>query len=509
MKIILIMHLKTYGIVKHLFLLSLLVLSTGLAANNVQVTNVSLTGQNTDDNYTLVAFDISWENSWRLSSGPANYDGAWIFVKYRINGGIWQHGHLNYVDGTPAADGHTVAPGSTFRTTADGVGGFVYRDTDGSGDVNFAGMQLRWNYGFDGVSDGAIVDVQVYAIEMVYIPQGSYQLGSTTSGGEVDNFYTNTGVFGFQATYNVTSEAAIPVSSAVGDLYYAVTSGENQGDQMGPIPAAFPKGYMAFWMMKYEVTEDQWVCFFNSLTETQKLNHDITDIDHKNTDLVAVRNTIAYTAGNATTSAPSRACAYLSYEDNAAYYDWTGLRFATELEFEKAAKGPVHTLNMLASGGVIASNQLFTIVNDGQETALITNPGLNITNMNYSVVDPGGPVRVGIFAASAINPSRVETGGSYYGVMELSANLYERLIGVGTPTNRAYQGTHGDGELLSSGYHNVSSWPTTGSQGAISYRGGSYANSVGICTVADRTSAAVLSSITNSRIGMRGVRTAN
>ena len=478
-------------------------------ANNIEVSNISLTGQNTVDNYTLVQFDLSWENSWRISSGPSNYDGAWVFIKFRENGGNWEHGTINYVDGTAANDGHMEASGSTITTSADGVGFFVYRNANGNGDVNFTGLQVRWNYGTDNVADNSIVDVQIYAIEMVYIPEGTYELGSTTSGSETDHFYTNTGVFGFRDTYDVNSEAAITVSSSVGDLYYDVSAAENNGDQMGPIPADFPKGYAAFWIMKYEVTEDQWICFFNSLTETQKTNLDITDSDHKNSDGVITRNTIAWTSGNATTSAPARAVSFLGYEDNAAYLDWSGLRFITEMEFEKAAKGPNHTLDMIASGATTAFDQLYTINNDGMENAFVSNPGEGITNMCYQLTDPIGPMRVGIFAASAVNPTRVETGGSFYGVMELSGNLYERLIGVGSPINSAYTGGHGDGQLLTSGDQNVVNWPAVGSEGAIAYRGGSWFNPVIRCQVADRNSAAILFSVTNDRVGFRGCRSAD
>lgn len=487
----------------------LLFITFNLSANNIEVSNISLTGQNTDDNYTLVQFDLTWENSWRISSGPSNYDGAWVFIKFKENSGNWEHGTVNYVDGTAAGDGHTEATGSTIQTSSDGIGVFVYRDADGNGNVNFSEIQLRWNYGTDAVADGSIVDVQVFAIEMVYIPQGTYPLGSTTSGSEIDHFYTNTGLFGYRDTYDITSEAAITISSSTGQLYYDVNSFENNGDQMGPIPADFPKGFDAFWIMKYEISEDQWICFFNSLTDLQKSAHDVTDDDHKNSDAVISRNTIAYTSGNATTSAPSRAIAYLSYEDNAAYYDWTGLRFITELEFEKASKGPTHIINMQASGGVTPYDQVYTFVNDGMENANISNPGENITNMNYSSTDPGGPVRVGIFASSAINPTRLETGGSYFGVMELGGNLYERCIGVGTPINRAFTGNHGNGELLSNGNHNVLNWPAVGSEGAVSYRGGSWINSSSLCATADRNSSCVTSSITNSRIGARGGRTGN
>jgi formylglycine-generating enzyme required for sulfatase activity len=225
-------------------------------------------------------------------------------------------------------------------------------------------------------------------------------------------------------------------------------------------------------------------------------------------DNVIARNTIAYTSGNATTSAPARAVSYLSYEDCAAYLDWSGLRFITELEYEKASKGPSHTPEMVASGGTTAYDQLYTIVNDGSENATISNPGTDITNINYNSTDPGGPMRVGIFAASAINPTRLETGGSYYGVMELSGNLYERCIGVGTPLNRSYTGAHGNGELLSNGDHDVPTWPGVGTEGAHAYRGGSWVNSIASCRTADRSGACVLSSITNNRIGIRGARTA-
>ena len=38
----------------------------------------------------------------------------------------------------------------------------------------------------------------------------------------------------------------------------------------GTIPSAYPKGYAAFYCMKYEVSEGQWVDFFNTLKDGQK-----------------------------------------------------------------------------------------------------------------------------------------------------------------------------------------------------------------------------------------------
>ena len=35
-----------------------------------------------------------------------------------------------------------------------------------------------------------------------------------------------------------------------------------------------------------------------------------------------------------------------------------------------------------------------------------------------------GPLRVGIFAANSLNTGRITAGASYYGIMELSGNLW-------------------------------------------------------------------------------------
>jgi len=89
---------------------ALVCLLSGMAtyANNIQVSNVSLTGWNSANDFTMVKFNLSWENSWRTSSTPSNWDAAWVFVKYRVNGGEWNHARLN-------DNGHQAATGSTVQ----------------------------------------------------------------------------------------------------------------------------------------------------------------------------------------------------------------------------------------------------------------------------------------------------------------------------------------------------------------------------------------------------------
>jgi hypothetical protein len=147
-------------------------------------------------------------------------------------------------------------------------------------------------------------------------------------------------------------------------------------------------------------------------------------------------------------------------------------------------------------------------VNDGQPGELVSDPAQGVGNAAYleTMSGFGGPLRVGVFAASADQKNREETGGSYYGIMELSGNLYERCISVGHPTGRAFTGNHGDGALSTTGAHNVAQWPANND--GIGFKGGSYINQSRFIRVSDRYDAANGFSGTNSRIGFRGVRTA-
>ena len=54
-----------------------------LSANNIQVSQVELVNQDPAANTVQVEFNLSWENSWRMKNGPANWDAAWVVIKYR------------------------------------------------------------------------------------------------------------------------------------------------------------------------------------------------------------------------------------------------------------------------------------------------------------------------------------------------------------------------------------------------------------------------------------------
>lgn len=112
-----------------------------------------------------------------------------------------------------------------------------------------------------------------------------------------------------------------------------------------------------------------------------------------------------------------------------------------------------------------------------------------------------GPVRCGLFATA--NSGRIISGSSYWGIMELSGNLWERSVTVGNSTGRGFTGTHGDGRLDANGDANVPTWPGTGAYGA-GFRGGAWNNSTFYLRASDRYNVAYTSSGRGNNHGWRG-----
>lgn len=505
------------------------ILTSSLYSNNVAVSNLSFTGRNIANHYNLIQFDISWDNSWRVAGAPANWDAAWVFVKYRLkNSTVWNHATLN-------TSGHTAPSGSTITSATDGKGVFIYRSANGTGTFSLSAVQLRWNYGTDGLADYDQVEVKVFAIEMVYVPLGTFSAGS--GGTETSAFYsypTTTNV------YSISSENAITVGTSAGNLYYA--SSANSGDQSGPIPAAFPKGYEDFYCMKYEITQEQYVNFLNCLTRTQQVNRVYTNVTGTSiTDRYvmgpspstspAYRNGIRCDAtipasptpitfycdynadgtGNGTGDGQSIACNYLSTVDILAILDWTGLRPMTEFEYEKACRGTATAVaNEYSWGAATRASSAYTISNAGSSNEdIATNYSTTNGNANYSTTSGSisGPLRAGTYVANASNTGRVTAGATYYGIMEMSGNLWERVITVGNSTGRAFTGLHGDGTLNASGNANTSYWPGTDCVGA-GFRGGDWTNGQGSMRISDRNVGVYSATYRDYHVGGRGVRTA-
>ena len=477
-------YIKDKKMVLRIILLFIFVLGLDnyfVFANNVQIANVTVTERNEAAKWVNIRFDISGENSWRTTSGAQNWSAVWVFVKYRVNGGTWLHATLSTVD----AD-HIMPASVSVDAVQDGKGVFLFAYNVNIGNVtsyNLSDLNLRWNYGTDGVADDAInIEVRVLGIEMVYVPQGSFYVGS--GGGEINAFYEYPNI---NTPYQIDSENSIIVNNSDGNLYYN-NDDSFSGDRLGPISATFPKGYDAFYMMRYEISQEQYVDFLNTLTRAQQNNR----VENISALYVIVDgNSPEYRNGirrenplpvdevnffcdlnnngvpNENDDGQNIACGYINISDGLAYLDWAGLRPMTELEYEKACRGTVYPVaNEHAWGTTNLTQTSLSITNSGQANEAASNTGLGLCN--YGQDWSGFPYRCGY--ASAESTSREQAGASYYGVLDLTGNIVEKCISVGNEAGRSFIGSHGDGTVDVDGNATNTDWPLLNS--GVSGRGG-------------------------------------
>jgi Sulfatase-modifying factor enzyme 1 len=450
-----------------------LLLCISAFANDVLVATVSLTGQTTggplNTHYVNVQFDVSWKNSWRTSTNESNYDGCWIFVKYRKQStSVWLHATLNLT-------GQTAPAGSTLQPSADGKGAWIYRTANGIGDVSYTAAQLRWNYGADGVLDNENVEIQVYAVEMVYVPQIAFNLGNSSA--EFNKFRDGA----VDTWFPISSEAAIVCGSSAGNLF-AAGSFLNSGT----IPAAFPKGYNAFWTMKYEFSKQQYLDFLNTLDQTS----------------ATTRNNIGATGTvpNMVVTQPERAASSFSPINMLAWLDWAAMRPMTELEYEKASRGGNNTPSPLEfAWGNTTISPIATVSNSGA-----ANETWATGNANYGG-GPGLPMRCGALATAS--STRTSSGATFYGIMEMSGNVREFVIYSGNAQGRTFTGLHGDGLISALAEANTANWPSNSNNSSITSRGGYYSDAIGPLQVSDRSAGPLDYNTPSVVYGGRGVRT--
>ena len=473
---------------KRLLLFCSLFISANLFANNINITDVSYNSA-----AGTVTFNISWENSWRTNTAPNNWDAAWVFIKRKNCGfNYWQHQDLSSTTAN-----HTIASPLEVQTTPDGKGVFIRRSSNGTGNISSTSVTLKL-----AAVPGAIAewDMQVFGVEMVYVPQGAFQLGD---GASISAFRQGGGPAP-TAAYNVTSEAAITFTNTTGNLW-----ADSYSPTGGTISAGYPKGFNALYCMKYEISQGQYAAFLNSLSPDQSAAR----FPNANN---SARHTVNGVWPEFAATAPNRACNYLSWADVCAYNDWSGLAPMSEMEYEKINRGTnAATANEKAWGTSLVTDGS-TVENDGlgnEGTAEVVAAGTGLANAAIQSIAPSGPVRCG-FAAKA-GTTRLQSGAAFYGVMEMSGNVYEFVMSVsGSGTN--YVGSaHGDGNLAftpNEGQADVTGWinqtskANGGAATGASYRGGSWENGPAQLSTSDRNYCNNNYATPNSATGGRGVR---
>jgi formylglycine-generating enzyme required for sulfatase activity len=375
------------------------------------VQNVTTTGNNALNKTIQIQFDLSWGNSWRDN---INWDAAWIFAKYKGSDGVWRHAQLNN-------SGFTINPSKTIEVTDDKLGAFIYSAYKGQGNFEAPETQIQWNYGLDGLTSVTGLEVRVFAVEMVYVPQGDFNVAKRFNGGNLvtapgDNFPVVNARLTPSLTYNDGTAATIRIKGDAG------IDSNNDGSVDKP---DYPTGYRPFYCYKYELTEQQYADFLNCLSADQRSSLGIAGTG------------ITLANGEYFSSAPNRACGYMFAQRMLAYADWSGMRPMTILEMNKASYGPLQPVqtqtNYFASG--------------------TSNSGYYPNNDNTL-----GPLRdVGSYDSGTT--ARSQSGSSYYGIDDLTGNARELVVSLNFLN---FNSVNGDGVLDASGNADVNGWGTTG-----------------------------------------------
>lgn len=425
---------------KKFLVFTLLLISRSAFANDLELSKAVLYQEN-NSWYTVVS--IKWSNAWKNN---VNNDAAWVFFKVSEDGDGYSHIRL-------AATGHEVVESGEvdFEIYApeDRMGFFVQPSSNYRGDVLVTVKIMLDGRPFAEVDDIYSMDFKAHGIEMVYIPEGGFTLGDPDEAAlRYGAFYESGSDGEYKGLFSVQSEdQEIEVGQNDGNLFYR-TRNRYQGDQTGTIPSTYPKGVRAFYIMKYEPTQGQYVDFLNSLNDGQ--THSRANFAGK--EYYSNRGSIYIKDGRYASKYPDATCNYMSWDDAMAYADWAGLRPLTEFEFAKAARGTGKPIANEYPWGTGSKNGIQRMVNDHGQFYMFNDSDESKLN----------------------NDTKETFGASYYWVMDLAGGMWERLITVGHPKGRSFLGTHGDGRLTGDGAATNQDWPNGLVAPGVGFRGGGY-----------------------------------
>lgn len=184
-------------------------------------------------------------------------------------------------------------------------------------------------------------------------------------------------------------------------------------------------------MMKYELTQQQWVDFLNTLHRFQQDSRTATNLSigqtsvsnryvMSNSSARSFRNGIRCDAsvdsyyeidfycdynGNGVGGEASDgqwiACNYLDEQDVWAFLDWAGFRWMFDMEIEKAGRGDVFPTPDEYAWGTTNITGASGIINEGQINEAPSNAGANANYNNLLPSNLRGPMRVGCFAGAS------------------------------------------------------------------------------------------------------------
>ena len=449
-----------------------------------------------------ITFDLAWDHSWREAWDVSekehggkgtlkleNWDAAWVFAKFRKAGAKgWSHATLSAQAADHSAPSTAKLDVGLTDDGTKGAGVFVYRVTVGSGANDWKGVRLSWLNEADGVKDVEAAELKVFSIHMVNVPECAFWLGDGSTAKVAAQFSAGdtAAPFRVESEDEITLGGESPKNLGSRDGIGVRLRGDDfSSGVLKTLPARFPKGYAAFYCMRHELTEGQFVDYLNSLPFADRLPPPISKgngatgpgwiLPFQDKDII-FNGISVVTPGTPdapavyTTATPFKPCAGLVSYEHTRYATWAGLRPMTELEYEKSCRGPLRPVADEFAWGtpaIVGSNTSkkaagpndgYVVTNAGKPDEHISWKGANGPDAIRGNAVWGGAVRKeakggvpadalkqnprgGIFATP--ESDRVAAGASYWGIMDLSGNLEDRVVTVGNIAGRRFAGTHG------------------------------------------------------------------
>lgn len=428
---------------KSIFIILFSLLSIPIWSSGLNISNVSYNASSSE-----LTFTIRWEYSWRTDA--SNYDGAYIFIKYRPNSSTWQH-----------ADISTATPlGNLYRVITSDNKGLLLRGTNAN-PLRVADFTVTFN---DLAGD--YYDFRVFGMEMVHIPTNvDYYVGDGVSTGRVHDGGDSSTPF---LMTHAKSLGALECDESPGSYNAHFTCTD--------IPANFPKGQENFYVMKYHITQQQYIDFLNSLTRAQQDSMTHTDLSGSTiSNVFVMTNRTTPFLGNGIACDPNigngpvtfysdyntsnppnshddyqnAAMTNVTYKMVLAYLDWAAMRPISFLEYEKMCRGPLFPVANERSWGTKDKTSTGTVINQGTPEEALSDPFLSPGHYSTSAR------RVG-YTVPSTGGTRPVSQASYYGVIGLGNNRSDIIIGKNGTSLLVNE--YGDGILSTTGQANVTSW---------------------------------------------------
>lgn len=456
-------------------------ISKNSLATNIKVENLVIKENN------FLECTIKWENSWFFnkeltiaSENPSSTqkknftfkDGVWCFLKIRTNDYTWKHIYLSENEVFINQENNQIL--DTKLETVSDKGGFFLSSIIKEEKNGISQTSISIKLPDEIENQFGVYDIALYAVEMVWIDEGSFFVGDGVHSQHALRKATQTNDSTDIQPFLINSENEILVGTNSTNFY------GNNGKEEFPqstIPATFPKGYDGFWVMKYEINQSQYTDFLNTLTFKQQLNRTaISPESDINTPALAIssntllRNSIFIKEkGNENLGIPAiyetnynnkegkyRACNWLNAQDIAAFLDWAALRPISELEFEKAARGITNPIKGEFSWGTPYIIDANTVQNDGTEIETVLelanftdsaglanyNSGIEFNQLNGVLRNGFGAKSLDFFGSDFSTSDfelRLQAGASFWGVLELSGNVWEYTVKINHPNSLNFQ----------------------------------------------------------------------